>query len=40
LQVEEYLEEECMKHEFLAPYTPQQNGKEEQDTDQHGEGDA
>jgi hypothetical protein len=22
----EYLEEECIKHEFSAPYTPQQNG--------------
>jgi transposase InsO family protein len=26
LQVEEYLEEEGIKHEFCAPYTPQQNG--------------
>jgi hypothetical protein len=26
LQIEEYLEEECIKHEFFAPYTPQQNG--------------
>jgi transposase InsO family protein len=26
LQVEEYLEEECIKHEFSAPYTLQQNG--------------
>jgi transposase InsO family protein len=26
LQVEEYLEEEDVKHEFSAPYTPQQNG--------------
>jgi transposase InsO family protein len=26
LQVEEYLEEEGTKHEFSAPYTPQQNG--------------
>jgi transposase InsO family protein len=26
LQVEEYLEEEGNKHEFSAPYTPQQNG--------------
>jgi hypothetical protein len=26
LQVEEYLEEEGAKHEFSAPYTPQQNG--------------
>jgi transposase InsO family protein len=26
LQVEEYLEEEGVKHEFFAPYTPQQNG--------------
>jgi transposase InsO family protein len=26
LQVEEYLEEEGIKHEFSTPYTPQQNG--------------
>jgi transposase InsO family protein len=26
LQVEEYVEEEGIKHEFSAPYTPQQNG--------------
>jgi transposase InsO family protein len=26
LLVEEYLEEEGIKHEFSAPYTPQQNG--------------
>jgi transposase InsO family protein len=26
LQVEEFLEEEGIKHEFFAPYTPQQNG--------------
>jgi transposase InsO family protein len=26
LQVEEYLEEEDIKHEFSAPYTPQQDG--------------
>jgi transposase InsO family protein len=26
LQVEEYIEEEAIKHEFSAPYTPQQNG--------------
>jgi transposase InsO family protein len=26
LQVEEYLEEEGIKHELFAPYTPQQNG--------------
>jgi transposase InsO family protein len=26
LQVEEYLEEEGIKHEFFAPYKPQQNG--------------
>jgi hypothetical protein len=26
LQVEEYLEEEGIKHEFSAPYTPYQNG--------------
>jgi transposase InsO family protein len=25
-QVEEYLDHEGIKHEFLAPYTPQQNG--------------
>jgi transposase InsO family protein len=26
LQVEEFLEEEGIKHEFSAPYMPQQNG--------------
>jgi transposase InsO family protein len=26
LQVEEYLEEEGIKHEFSSPYTPQHNG--------------
>jgi transposase InsO family protein len=26
LQVKEFLEEEGIKHEFSAPYTPQQNG--------------
>jgi transposase InsO family protein len=26
LQIEEYLEEEGVKHEFSVPYTPQQNG--------------
>jgi hypothetical protein len=25
-QVEDYLDEEGIKHEFLAHYTPQQNG--------------
>jgi transposase InsO family protein len=44
LQVEEFLEEEGIKHEFSAPYTPQQNGvvesEEEQDTNRHGENDA
>jgi transposase InsO family protein len=25
-QIEEFLEEECIKHEFSSPYTPQQNG--------------
>jgi transposase InsO family protein len=25
-EVEDYLDEEGIKHEFLAPYTPQQNG--------------
>jgi transposase InsO family protein len=24
--VEDYLDEECIKHEFSTPYTPQQNG--------------
>ena len=24
--VEEFLDEEGIKHEFLTPYTPQQNG--------------
>jgi transposase InsO family protein len=32
LQVEEFLEEEGIKHEFLAPYTPQQNGVVERRT--------
>jgi transposase InsO family protein len=26
LQVKEYLQEKGIKHEFSAPYTPQQNG--------------
>jgi transposase InsO family protein len=26
LEVEEHLEKEGIKHEFSAPYTPQQNG--------------
>jgi transposase InsO family protein len=26
MQVEEYLDEEGVKHEFSTPYTPQQNG--------------
>jgi transposase InsO family protein len=26
LQIEEYLEEEGINHEFSTPYTPQQNG--------------
>jgi transposase InsO family protein len=25
-QIEDYLDEECIKHEFSTPYTPQQNG--------------
>jgi transposase InsO family protein len=25
-QVEDFLDEECIKHKFSAPYTPQQNG--------------
>jgi transposase InsO family protein len=28
-QVEDYLDQEGIKHEFLAPYTPQQNGMAE-----------
>jgi transposase InsO family protein len=32
LQVEEYLEEEGIKHEFSAPYTPQQNSVVERKT--------
>jgi transposase InsO family protein len=28
-QVEDFLDEEGIKHEFLAPYTPQQNGMAE-----------
>jgi transposase InsO family protein len=28
-QVEDFLDEEGIKHEFLAPYTPQQNGMTE-----------
>jgi transposase InsO family protein len=32
LQVKEYLEEEGIKHEFSAPYTPQQNGVVERKT--------
>jgi hypothetical protein len=26
IQIEDYLDKEDIKHEFLAPYTPQQNG--------------
>ena len=26
ISIEEFLDEEGIKHEFLAPYTPQQNG--------------
>jgi transposase InsO family protein len=43
LQVEEFLEEEGIKHEFSAPYTPQQNGvveRKNQDAHRHGEDDA
>jgi transposase InsO family protein len=41
LQVEEYLEEEGIKHEFSAPYTPQQNGVvERKNAYRHGEDDA
>jgi hypothetical protein len=43
LQVEEFLEEEGIKHEFSAPYTPQQKWcgrEEEQDANRHGENDA
>jgi transposase InsO family protein len=28
-QVEKYLNQEGIKHEFSSPYTPQQNGKAE-----------
>jgi transposase InsO family protein len=28
-QVEDFLDEEGIKHEFLVPYTPQQNGMAE-----------
>jgi hypothetical protein len=28
-QVENFLDEECIKHEFSTPYTPQQNGMAE-----------
>jgi transposase InsO family protein len=28
-QVEKYLDQEGIKHEFSSPYTPQQNGKAE-----------
>jgi transposase InsO family protein len=27
-QIEGFLEEEGIKHEFSSPYTPQQNGKD------------
>jgi hypothetical protein len=42
LQLDEYLEEEDIKHEFPAPYTPQENGnvEEEQDAHRHGENNA
>ena len=43
LQVEEYLEEEGVKHEFSTPYTPQQKRcgrEEEQDAYRHGKDDA
>jgi transposase InsO family protein len=39
LQVEEFLEEEGIKHEFSAPYTSQQNGVV-QDANRHGENNA
>jgi hypothetical protein len=28
-QVEDFLDEDGIKYEFLAPYTPQQNGVDE-----------
>jgi transposase InsO family protein len=31
-QVEDFLDEEGIKHKFLAPYTPQQNGVAERKT--------
>jgi predicted nuclease with RNAse H fold len=42
LQVEEYFEEEGVKHEFSAPYTTAKRcgREEEQDTHRHGEDDA
>jgi transposase InsO family protein len=42
LQVEEYREEEGIKHEFFAPYMPQQNGvvEEEHDAHRHGKDNA
>jgi transposase InsO family protein len=43
IQVEEFLEDEDIKHEFFAPYTPQQKwcGREkEQNANRHGENDA
>jgi hypothetical protein len=42
LQVEEYLEEEGIKHEFSASYTPQQNGivERRKDAHRHGENNA
>jgi hypothetical protein len=42
LQVEEYLEEEGIKHEFSAPYTTAKwcGREEEQDAYRHGEDDA
>jgi hypothetical protein len=38
LQVEEYLEEEGIKHEFSTPFTTKWlSGEEEQDAHRHGE---
>jgi transposase InsO family protein len=37
-QIEDYFDEECIKHEFSTPYTPQQNGVVEKKNDSHTDG--
>jgi transposase InsO family protein len=38
-QIEDYLDEECIKHEFSTPYTPQQNGVvKKKEYDSHTDG--